>query len=139
MGFKEKLEKYYQDTAMKRYGDRLTQVKGNVLSVKIEEKKILWIFYKIKAVLIVRPERSKGVVTCVYKRNRWFKKPTFMSVSQGNLVIIQGLKAKKKKSKDAVSDGIEIANVINITTKKELHHVDGDIMKKATKVQYKYK
>lgn len=136
MGFKEKMAKYYQDSYLKKYGDRLTQVRGNVLSVKIEEKPILWIFHKIKVILIVRPERSKGVVTCVYRKNRWFKKPTFIPVSQGNLVMVQGLKGKKGKEN---RETIEILNVMNLTTKKDLVPVDNDAVKKATKVQYKYK
>ena len=136
MGFREKLAKYYQDSYLKKYGDRLTQVRGNILSVKGEEKAILWIFHKIRAVLIVRPERSKGVVTCIYKKNRWFKKPAFIAISQGNLVMVQGLKGKKGKEN---RENIEILNVMNLTTKKDLFPVDGGAVKKATKVQYKYK
>lgn len=136
MGFKEKLASYYQNSYLKKYGDRLTQVRGNILSVKIEEKKVLWLFNKLKVSIIVKPDRSKGVVACVYKKNRWFKKPAFISVNQGNLVIIQGLKGKKGKGNREV---IEIINVMNLTTKKDLFPVDGDAVKKATKVQYKYK
>ncbi|OPJ63252.1 hypothetical protein [Clostridium oryzae] len=141
MGFRDKLTKYYQDSYLKKYGDRLTQVRGNVLSVKVEEKRILWIFYKLKAVLIVKPERSRNIVSCVYSRNKWFKKPKFMAISQGNLVIVQGLKPKKnnsKKHKDS-KESITIMNILNLTTKGELYHVDGNVMKNATKVKYKYK
>jgi hypothetical protein len=136
MGFKEKLASYYQNSYLKKYGDRLTQVRGNILSVKIEEKKVLWIFNKLKVSIIVKPDRSKGVIACAYKKNRWFKKPAFISVNQGNLVIIQGLKGKKGKGNREV---IEILNVMNLTTKKDLFPVDGDAVKKASKVQYKYK
>jgi len=38
MGFKDKLQKYYADNYMKKYGDRITQAYGTVLSVKVEEK-----------------------------------------------------------------------------------------------------
>jgi hypothetical protein len=139
MGFKEKLAKYYTDSYLKKYGDRLTQVQGNVVSVKVEEKTILWIFHKITAILIVRPERSKAIVKCVYRKNRWFKKPTFMSINQGNLVIIQGLKGKKPKKGKKTSetnDGIEIMNIKNLTTRKDLVQVEGaPEVKKVRKVQ----
>jgi hypothetical protein len=139
MGFKEKLAKYYTDSYLKKYGDRLTQVQGNAVSVKVEEKTILWIFHKLTAILIIRPERSKAIVKCVYRKNRWFKKPTFMTINQGNLLIVQGLKGKKpkkgKKTPDP-SDGIEIMNIKNLTTKKDLVKVDGaPEVKRTQKVQ----
>lgn len=136
MGFKEKLQKYYQDSYLKKYGDRLTSVRGNVVSVKVEEKRILWIFYTIRAVLIIRPERSKNVITCIYAKRRWFKKPPFMQISQGNLLIVQGLKGKKGKES---RESIEIMNIMNLSTKKDLIPIEGNQMKKAQKVQYKYK
>jgi hypothetical protein len=126
MSIKEKFAKYYTDTYLKRYGDRLTQVQGNVVSVKVEEKTILWIFHKLKAVLIVKPDRSKSVVRCVYRKNRWFKKPSFMTVNQGNLVVIQGLKAKKGKDE---KEGISIMNVRNLSTKKDLIPVEGKVQR----------
>ena len=55
MSFKEKLTQYYTQSYLKKYGDRLTQIQGNVVSVKIEEKTILWIFHKLTATLLVRP------------------------------------------------------------------------------------
>lgn len=132
MGFKEKLSKNYADAYLKRYGDRLTQVQGNAVSVKVEEKTILWIFHKIKVTILVRPDRSKTVVKCTYKRNRWFKKPTFIPVSQGNLLIIQGLKGKKGKEN---REQIEIMNVRNLSTKKDLVPVEGDKGQKIQRVQ----
>ena len=57
MGFKDKLTKYYTDSYMQKYGDRMTQFQGNVISVKVEEKCILWIFHKIQAFLIIKPEK----------------------------------------------------------------------------------
>lgn len=124
MSIREKFSKYYADTYLKRYGDRLTQVQGNVVSVKIEEKTILWIFHKLTATLIVKPDRSKTVVKCVYKKNRWFKKPGFMAINQGNLLLIQGLKGKKGKEDREL---ITILNVRNLTTKKDLVPVEGKI------------
>jgi hypothetical protein len=134
MGFKEKLAKYYTDSYLKKYGDRLTQVQGNAISVKIEEKTILWIFHKLTVTLILRPERSKSIVRCVYKKNRWFKKPEFISITQGNLLIVQGLKGKKGKEN---RETIEVMNIKNMTTKKDLVPVEGGApqVKRVQKVQ----
>ncbi|MBL4937967.1 hypothetical protein JK636_19845 [Clostridium sp. YIM B02515] len=126
MSIKEKFSKYYTETYLKRYGDRITQVQGNVVSAKIEEKTILWIFHKLTATLIVKPDRSKTVVKCFYKKNKWFKKPSFIAVNQGNLVIIQGLKGKKgKEGRELIS----IMNVRNLTTKKDLIPVEGKVQR----------
>lgn len=132
MGFREKLSKHYTEAYLQKYGDRLAQVQGNVVSVKVEEKTILWIFHKITAVLIVRPERSKSVVRCLYKKNKWFKKPEFITINQGNLVIVQGLKGKKGKEN---RESIEIMNVRNLTTKKDLIPIEGAQVKRVQKVQ----
>lgn len=126
MSIKEKFAKYYTDTYLRRYGDRLTQVQGNVVSVKIEEKTILWLFHKLQATLIVKPDRSKSVVKCVYKKNKWFKKPSFITINQGNLLVIQGLKGKKgKEGREALT----IMNVRNLSTKKDLIPVEGKVQR----------
>ncbi|AAO36186.1 hypothetical protein [Clostridium tetani] len=117
MGFTDKLNKYYAENYIKKYGDRLSQVQGNIVSVKVEEKTILWIFHKITAVLLVKPERSKNIVRCVYKKKRWFKKIDFIPLSQGNFVLVQGLKGKKGKEN---REEIEIMNIRNLTTKRDL-------------------
>ncbi|WP_040211282.1 hypothetical protein [Clostridium polynesiense] len=135
MGFKEKLAQYYTESYIKKYGDRLAQVQGNVVSVKVEEKTILWIFHKITAVLLVRPERSKNVIKCVYKKNKWFKKPGFININQGNLVIVQGLKGKKGKKSKESREIIEIMNIKNLTTRKDLVPTDGPQVKRVQKVQ----
>ena len=130
MGFKEKLSKYYTDSYLEKYGDRLTQFQGSVLSVKLEEKTILWIFHKLSVTLMVRPDRSRVISKCVYNKNKWFKKATFVPVKQGNNVIIQGLKT--------VKDGkefIEISNVLNLTTKQDLVPVDHSQLKKTRQQQ----
>ncbi|MFL0269625.1 hypothetical protein [Candidatus Clostridium radicumherbarum] len=124
MSIKEKFSKYYTDTYLKRYGDRITQVQGNVVSVKIEEKPILWLFHKLTVTLIIKPDRSKTVVKCVYKKNKWFKKPTFMVINQGNLLLVQGLKGKKGKDNREI---ITIMNIRNLTTKKDLVPVEGKV------------
>jgi hypothetical protein len=126
MSFKEKITQYYTKSYLKKYGDRLTQVQGTVVSVKITEKTILWIFNKLNVVLLVRPDRSKNVVKCGYTRNRWFKKPEFMAINQGNLLLVQGLKGKKGKGP---KEQIEIINIRNMTTKKDLVPVEGNFQR----------
>lgn len=125
MSFKEKMQKYYTDSFMKKNGDRLTQVQGNVISVKVELKAVLWIFHKLTATVLVKPDRSRNIVKCVYKRNRWFKKPEFMTLNQGNLVIVQGLKSTSGK-KDDKKEYIQIMNIRNMNTKKDLVKIDGE-------------
>ncbi|AGK97749.1 hypothetical protein [Clostridium pasteurianum] len=132
MGFKEKIQNYYTKSYMKKYGDRLTQVQGNVISVKVEEKSILWIFHRLLVTLIIKPDRSKNITRCTYKRNRWFKKPEFMTINQGNLLIVQGVKGAKGKEN---SETIEIMNIRNMTTKKDLVKIDGNTPKTVRQVK----
>ncbi|MBR0574731.1 hypothetical protein KCG48_00105 [Proteiniclasticum sp. BAD-10] len=134
MGFKDKLQKFYADNYLKKYGDRITQAYGTVLSVKVEEKKILWIFHILKATIILKPEGSKNVVRSEYKARRWFKKPEFIAVSQGNVILLQALKGKKGKEN---SDVLEIKNIRNTTTRKDLFKIDAPMPKR--QVQYKRK
>lgn len=124
MSFREMVAKRYADSYLKKYGDRLTQVQGHVLSVKITRKSILWIFNKLRVDVLVKPERSKSVTRCYYQKNRWFKKPEFMDLNQGNMVIIQGVKGKKGKEN---SEMIQILNVKNLTTRKDLVKVDQEV------------
>ncbi|MGL4739319.1 MAG: hypothetical protein ACRC41_00730 [Sarcina sp.] len=126
MGFKEKMSKYYTDSYLKKYGDRLTSFSGNVLSVKMEEKSILGIFHKLSVNIMIRPERSKVVSMCVYNKKKWFKKPEFIQVKQGNNVVIQGLKSVKDNK-----EFIEISNILNMTTGKDLIPVDRSQLKKS--------
>ncbi|KGO13340.1 hypothetical protein [Clostridium botulinum] len=126
MGFKEKLGSYYTEAYLKKYGDRITQVQGNVISAKVEKKSILWILNKITVTLLVKPERSKNVIKCTYIKKKWFKKPEFINVSQGNFILVQGLKGKKGKEN---RESIEIINVRNMTTKKDLIPMEGNIQK----------
>lgn len=131
MSFKEKIAQYYTKSYLKKYGDRLTQVQGTVVSVKVSEKTILWIFNKITVSILVRPDRSKNVIKCSFIRSRWFKKPEFITVNQGNLVLVQGLKGKKGKEN---REQIEMINIRNMTTKKDLVPMEGK-MQKVQKVQ----
>lgn len=135
MGLKDKLSKTYTEYFMEKNGDRITQIQGNVVSVKIEEKAILWIFHKLQAILIVRPERSKSVIKCIYRRNRWFKKITFIPIAQGNFVMVTGLKGKKGKRSKENRETIEIMNIRNLTNKKDLIPVEGKIQRQRQRVQ----
>lgn len=128
MGFKDKMTKYYSDAYMEKYGDRMTSVAGTILSVKTEVKSILGIFNKLHVFLVVKPEVGKQVVKCEYKKNRWFKKPQFIDVNQGNKVIIMGLKGVKGKTN---SENVIVSNIANLTTKKDLHPFDHSQIKKA--------
>lgn len=122
MSFREKMQKAYAESYVKKMGDRLTQLQGNVISVKVEKKTILWIFHKLTVTFLVKQERSKNITKCVYKRNRWFKKPLFIPLSQGNLVVIQGNKGVKGKSNREV---ITVLNIRNLSTKTDLVPMDG--------------
>lgn len=134
MSITEKLQSYYTNRYLKKYGDRITQIQGNVVSVKIEQKTILWIFHKLFVTLIVRQERMKNVTKCVYKKNKFFKKPDFISVSQGNLVVVQGLKGKKGKENREL---IEIMNLRNFTTKKDLVATDANIQMQKSQQRFR--
>lgn len=132
MGFKEKIQDYYTKSYLKKYGDRLTQVQGKVISVKLEEKSILWIFHKLIVTLIIKPDRSKNITKCTYKRNKWFKKPEFMTINQGNLLIVQGVKGPKGKGN---RETIEVMNIRNMTTKKDLVKIDGNTPKTVKQIK----
>lgn len=142
MGLKDKITQYYVNSYIKKYGDRITQVQGRVLNIKQEEKSILWIFHTLKVSLIVKPEQGKTVVNCVYKKNRWLKKPEFITINQGNSVLIQGVKGKKgEKSKQGsdLREVIEIMNIRNYTTKKDLIPMENEPKVQRIKQNFKYK
>lgn len=126
MSFKEKIAQYYTKSYLKKYGDRLTQVQGTVVSVKINKKTILWIFNKLTVTLLVRPDRSRNIVKCSYIKKRWFKKVDFIPIHQGNLVLVQGLKGKRGKEN---RESVELINIRNMTTKKDLIPIEGKIPK----------
>ncbi|MBP2031406.1 hypothetical protein J2Z42_000071 [Clostridium algifaecis] len=132
MSLKEKISQYYTKSYLKKYGDRLTQVQGTVISVKIKAKTILWIFNTLKVTLLVRPERSKNISKCTYSKKRWFKKPEFIPVSQGNFVLVQGLKGKRGKENREL---VELINIRNMTTKKDLIPIEGKVPKVQRRTQ----
>ncbi|SFC61891.1 hypothetical protein [Clostridium uliginosum] len=127
--FSGKFSKYFQDAYLEKYGDRITSTAGTILSVKIIEKSYL-IFNTMLVELIVKPEVGKSVVKCFYKKNRWFKKPEFISIAQGHKVMIMGIKGEKIKKKDT-TEAVQIMNVLNLTTKKDLVPVDHSQIKRS--------
>jgi tyrosine-protein phosphatase YwqE len=129
MGLKDKILKKNQEMWFDKNKDRMTGVQGSVLSVKITEKTVFFIYHKLIVSIIIKPERSKAVVKCIYEAKKFFKKPTCIAVNQGNSVSIQGLKGGK------VKDTIEVLNIINFTTKKELIPLDADQLKQMKQVQ----
>lgn len=132
MSFKEKISQYYTRSYLKKYGDRLTQVQGTVISVKIKRKTILWLFNKLAVTLLVRPERSRNISRCTYRKWKWFKKPKFITINQGNFILVQGLKGKRGKEN---REQIELINVRNMTTKKDLIPIEGKVPKVQRKIQ----
>lgn len=117
MGFKEKLEDYQRDSFMEKHGDRITPLYGNVLSIKIERSKVFFFYHKIEVNMVVKPQRSKTVTRCRYKKGKFFNEPSFIEINQGNEVLIQGLKGEKGKDDAEI---VNIMNVINITNKTQL-------------------
>lgn len=128
MGFKDKMTSYFSEAYMQKYGDRMTSAAGTVLSIKIEEKSFLGILRTFSAYILIKPDAGKGVIKSEYKKRRWFKKPEFIEIKQGHKIIIMGIHGEKGK-KD--SEVINISNVANLTTKKDLHPFDHGQLKKA--------
>lgn len=127
MGFKDKLNKYYTESYMQKYGDRISSASGTVVSIKLQEKN----YFIIKSIIvdmIIKSDVSKGVVKARYKKRRWFKKPNFIPVSTGHKVMLMGLKGKKGK-KDA--EILMVQNILNLTTKRDLIPVDHSQLKKS--------
>lgn len=133
MGFRDSLNKGMQDRYLKKYGDRMTALRGNIINVKITEKRFLFFIHNLRVDILLRPERSKNIVRCYYKRRTWFKKYNLLNLQNGHLIIVQGLKDKK-------GEAIEIINIQNLTTKKSI--IDPDKIKQEQqkqKVQRVYK
>lgn len=133
MGFKEKLSgkfnNYFQNAYMEKYGDRITSISGTILSIKITPKSY-FVFHKLMIEMVVKPEASRTVVKCWYKKNRWFKRPEFITVKQGHKVIVMGVTGEKDNKKEN-SQQVQIMNVLNLTTKKDLVPIDHSQIKKS--------
>ncbi|MBE6050575.1 MAG: hypothetical protein E7214_07960 [Clostridium sp.] len=120
MSFKDKFNKYFQDSYLEKYGDRIASTSGTVVSVKFTEKNYI-LFHRLVVDMVIKPEIGRAIVKARYKKFRWFKKVDFIQVNTGHKVMIMGLKGVKGK-KDA--EVIAIQNVLNLTTKKDLVPVD---------------
>ena len=127
MSFKDKFNKYFQDSYLEKYGDRIASTSGTVVSIKFTEKNYI-LFHRLIVDMVIKPEIGKAIVKARYKKNRWFKKVDFIPVNVGNKVMIMGLKGIKGK-KD--SEVIAIQNVLNLTTKRDLVPVDHSQIKKS--------
>ncbi|MEG2291151.1 MAG: hypothetical protein RSC24_14345 [Clostridium sp.] len=136
MGFKDKMTKHFSDAYIQKYGDRMTSASGTVLSVKIEEKSILGLIKSISVFLVLKPEQGKLIIKSEYKKKRWFKKPEFIDIKQGNKLIIMGLTGEKGKEHSEV---IIASNIANLTTKKDLQPFDHSQLKKARQKATKMK
>ncbi|MCL2321332.1 MAG: hypothetical protein FWC47_04410 [Oscillospiraceae bacterium] len=117
MGFKDKLAQSYADNFFKKYGDRIVYLRGQVISIQITTKRILWIFYKLYVEIIMKPEGSKMPLKSFYKKNKFFKAPSFIKISKGNLIYLTGLKGKKGEKN---STTVKVMNIYNQNTDKEL-------------------
>ncbi|WP_294350580.1 hypothetical protein [uncultured Clostridium sp.] len=127
MSFKDKFNKYFQDSYFEKYGDRIASTSGTVVSIKFTEKNYI-LFHRLIVDMVIKPEIGKAIVKARYKKNRWFKKVDFIPVNVGHKVMIMGLKGIKGK-KD--SEVIAIQNVLNLTTKRDLVPVDHSQIKKS--------
>lgn len=126
MGFRDTLNEALQKRYLKKYGDRMTALRGNIVNIKTTEKKTLFFIHNLRADILLRPERSKNIVRCYFKKRTWFKKFNLLNLQPGHLIIVQGLKDKKGES-------VEILNIQNITTKKSI--IDVEQLKQKQKVQ----
>lgn len=113
MSFRDSLNKAMQDRYLKKYGDRMTALRGNIINIKITEKRFLFFIHNLRVDILLRPERSKNIVRCYYKRRSWFKKYNLLNLQNGHLIVVQGLKDKK-------GEAIQILNIQNLTTKKSI-------------------
>lgn len=133
MGLKEKLSSkfgnYFQNAYLQKYGDRLTSISGTVLSVKFIEKSYI-IFNILMVEMVIKPEIGNKIIKCWYKKNKWFKKPEFIQVKQGNKVIVMGVTGDKNNKKEN-SQEVQIMNLLNLTTKKDLVPIDHSQIKKS--------
>lgn len=113
MSFRDSLNQAMQDRYLKKYGDRMTALRGNIINIKITEKRFLFFIHNLRVDILLRPERSKNIVRCYYKRRTWFKKYNLLNLQNGHLIIVQGLRDKK-------GEAIQILNIQNLTTKKSI-------------------
>lgn len=117
MSFRDSINGMLQKRYLKKYGDRMTAVRGNIINVKVTEKTFLFFIHNLRVDILLRPERSKNIVRCYYKKRTWFKKHNLINLQTGQLIIVQGLK-------DIKGESIEILNIQNLTTKRSIIDID---------------
>jgi hypothetical protein len=117
MAFRDTLNEMMQKRYLKKYGDRMTALRGNIVSIKVTEKTFLFIVHNLRVNIVLKPERSKNIVRCYFKKRTWFKKYNLLNLQTGHLIVVQGLKDKK-------GEAVEILNIQNLTTKKSIIDVD---------------
>lgn len=127
MGFRDNLNEMLQKRYLKKYGDRMTALRGNIVNVKITDKKFLFILHNLRADILLRPERSKNIVRCYFKKRTWFKKYNLINLQTGHLIIVQGLKDKE-------GEAVQALNIQNLTTKKSILNMD-EIKQKQQQIQ----
>lgn len=131
MGIREKMKKKQEQMILDKYGDRITALQGVLLSIKpIEVKSFLFFIHTIKVSFVIKLDKSrmsmntgrdKSVISCIYKKRTFFKKPKFISLSPGNSVLVYGLKALLKGKKgEPNKEYVQIMNVQNLNTKESL-------------------
>ena len=117
MSFKSDLNEMMQKRYLKKYGDRMAALSGNIINVKITCKTFLFFIHNLRVDILLRPERSKNIVRCYFRKRTWFKKFNLINLQTGHLIVIQGLKDKS-------GEAIEALNIQNITTKKSIIDVE---------------
>ena len=135
MGLKDKLNNGLKDAYFDKYKNRITSASGTVVSIKFFPKNYI-IIKKLIVDIVIKSDVSRGVVKARYKKTRWFKKVEFIPVNVGHKVMLMGLKGIKGKDNSEV---IELQNVINLTTKRDLVPIDHSQIKKARQQSGKVK
>ena len=79
MGIKNKFEDYQMEVFMDQYGDRLIPVYGNVLSIKVERQKKLFLWNTLNVSMVVKPQGSRNVQRCTHKKSG-LNVPPFMDI-----------------------------------------------------------
>ena len=62
---KTKLAQSYTNAYLNKYGDRLTQLQGRVLSIKSETKSFIGILNWITVTIVLKPEAKKYFHLCL--------------------------------------------------------------------------
>ena len=61
MSFREKFDKYFQESYMQKYGDRIASTAGTVVSIKDTQKNYIH-FHKLVVDFVIKPEVGKAIV-----------------------------------------------------------------------------